>query len=90
LLPLEPGPGPCWRLKHFLAEVEPAVHDVLNVVMCTGFPRDRGQYFMRASPVRPGDLLEFFAEIDLPGGPTFVQRLPAWRVQSYRFCSPIR
>ncbi|MEL6648904.1 MAG: hypothetical protein AAFQ05_14680, partial [Pseudomonadota bacterium] len=29
---------------------------------------DTGQYFMKASPVRPGDYLEFFAEIDLLGG----------------------
>lgn len=58
-----------------LAQAEPLVHDVLNVFMCTGFTRDTGQYFMKASPVRPGDYLEFFAEIDLlvglsacPGG----------------------
>lgn len=58
-----------------IAEAEPHVHDVLNVFMCTGFTRDTGQYFMKASPVRPGDYLEFFAEIDLlavmsacPGG----------------------
>ncbi len=58
-----------------LTEAEPHVHDVLNVFMCTGFTRDTGQYFMKASPVRPGDHLEFFAEIDLlavmsacPGG----------------------
>jgi uncharacterized protein YcgI (DUF1989 family) len=44
-----------------------AVHDVLNVFMCTGFDRITGQYFMKASPVRPGDYLEFFAEIDLLG-----------------------
>lgn len=50
------------------AEAEPYVHDVLNVFMCTGFTRDTGQYFMKASPVRPGDYLEFFAEIDLIGG----------------------
>jgi uncharacterized protein YcgI (DUF1989 family) len=43
------------------------VHDVLNVFMCTGFDRITGQYFMKASPVRPGDYLEFFAEIDLLG-----------------------
>lgn len=43
------------------------VHDVLNVFMCTGFTRDTGQYFMKASPVRPGDYLEFFAETDLLG-----------------------
>ena len=46
---------------------EQHVHDVLNVFMCTGFTRDTHQYFMKASPVRPGDFLEFFAEIDLLG-----------------------
>ncbi|WP_210530301.1 urea carboxylase-associated family protein [Rubellimicrobium arenae] len=51
-----------------LREAEPHVHDVLNVFMCTGFVRGTGQYFMKASPVRPGDFLEFFAEIDLLGG----------------------
>ena len=50
-----------------LPDAEPHVHDVLNVFMCTGFTRDTGQYFMKASPVRPGDYLEFFAEIDLLG-----------------------
>lgn len=50
-----------------LSEAELHVHDVLNVFMCTGFTRDTGQYFMKASPVRPGDHLEFFAEIDLLG-----------------------
>ena len=49
------------------AEAEPLVHDVLNVFMCTGFTRDTGQYFMKASPVRPGDYVEVFAEIDLLG-----------------------
>ena len=47
-----------------LKEAEPLVHDVLNVFMCTGFTRDTGQYFMKASPVRPGDHLTLFAEID--------------------------
>ncbi len=50
-----------------LAEAEPFVHDVLNVFMCTGFTHDTHRYFMKASPVRPGDFLEFFAEIDLLG-----------------------
>ncbi len=52
---------------------EPDVHDVLNVFQVTGLTGDR--YFMSASPARPGDFLEFFAEIDLlcalstcPGG----------------------
>ena len=58
-----------------LNQAEMHVHDVLNVFMCTGFTRDTGQYFMKASPVRPGDVIEFLAEIDLlavlsacPGG----------------------
>lgn len=46
---------------------EEYVHDVLNVFMCTGFTRDTGQYFMKASPVRPGDRMTLFAEIDLLG-----------------------
>lgn len=50
-----------------LEDAEPHVHDVLNVFMCTGFTRDTGQYFMKASPVRPGDALTFFAEIPLLG-----------------------
>jgi uncharacterized protein YcgI (DUF1989 family) len=50
-----------------LAEAEMHVHDVLNVFMCTGFTRDTGQYFMKASPVRPGDHITFLAEIDLLG-----------------------
>ena len=49
-------------------QAEPLVHDVFNVFMCTGFTRDTGQYFMKASPVRPGDYIEFYAEIDLIGG----------------------
>ena len=51
-----------------LEDAEPHVHDVLNVFMCTGFTHDTGQYFMKASPVCPGDYLEFFAEIDLIAG----------------------
>ena len=35
--------------------------------MLTGFTNDTKQYFMKASPVRPGDFLEFFAETDLLG-----------------------
>jgi uncharacterized protein YcgI (DUF1989 family) len=50
-----------------LAEAEAHVHDVMNVFMCTGTTRDTHQFFMKASPVRPGDFIEFFAEIDLLG-----------------------
>jgi uncharacterized protein YcgI (DUF1989 family) len=52
-------------MKLPFAQAEPHVHDVLNVFMCTGFHDHR--YFMKASPVRPGDFIEFFAEIDLIG-----------------------
>ncbi|MEC7596237.1 MAG: DUF1989 domain-containing protein [Pseudomonadota bacterium] len=58
-----------------IEEIEHHVHDVLNVFMCTGFTKNTHQYFMKASPVRPDDYIEFFAEIDLlcglsacPGG----------------------
>ncbi len=47
---------------------EAYIHDVLNVFMCTGFMPDTKQYFMKASPVRPGDYLELYAEIDLIAG----------------------
>jgi uncharacterized protein len=57
------------------------VHDVLNVFQCTGL-NSRDQYFVRASPAKVGDYLEFFAEIDLlcaisacPGGDLSV---PLW------------
>jgi uncharacterized protein YcgI (DUF1989 family) len=50
-----------------ISEIEMKVHDVLNVFMCTGFTKETHQYFMKASPVRPGDFIEFFAEIDLLG-----------------------
>lgn len=56
-------------------EAEQRVHDVLNVFMCTGFDSKTHEYIKKASPVRPGDYIEFFAEIDLlcaisvcPGG----------------------
>ena len=50
-----------------LDEAEKIVHDVLNVFMLTGFTNDTKQYFMKSSPVRPGDYLEFFAETNLLG-----------------------
>ncbi|MFK7893336.1 MAG: urea carboxylase-associated family protein [Granulosicoccus sp.] len=49
------------------ADAEHHIHDVLNVFMCTGFTLDTHQYFMKASPVRPGDFIEFMAEFDLLG-----------------------
>ena len=57
------------------AAAEGWVHDVMNVFMCTGFTHETHQYFMKASPVRPGDYIDYMAEIDLlvglsacPGG----------------------
>lgn len=55
------------ELDMAVQEAEMHVHDVLNVFMCTGFTRDTGQYFMKASPVRPGDYITFFAEVPLLG-----------------------
>ncbi len=57
------------------------VHDVLNVFQCTGL-NETDQYFMKESPAKKGDFIEFFAEIDLlcalsacPGGDLSV---PLW------------
>ena len=62
----------CRALSHHhqktISEIESKVHDVLNVFMCTGFTKETHQYFMKASPVRPDDFIEFFAEINLVGG----------------------
>ena len=53
--------------KFTINNAERIVHDVLNVFMLTGFTNDTKQYFMKSSPVRPGDYLEFFAETNLLG-----------------------
>ncbi len=57
------------------------MHDVLNVFQVTGL-NDDDKYFMKACPAKPGDYLEFFAEMDLlcalstcPGGDLSV---PMW------------
>jgi uncharacterized protein YcgI (DUF1989 family) len=64
---------------HGLTESD--VHDVLNVFQCTGL-NHQDQYFMHDCPAKPGDFLEFFAELDLlcalstcPGGDLSV---PLW------------
>lgn len=64
---------------HDLTEQD--VHDVLNVFQVTGLNHDE-KYFMKASPAKPGDYIEFFAEIDLlcaistcPGGDLSI---PLW------------
>ena len=50
-----------------IKDAEKIVHDVLNVFMLTGFTNDTKQYFMKASPVRPCEYIEFLAETDLLG-----------------------
>ncbi|KAF3941444.1 hypothetical protein ABW19_dt0208560 [Dactylella cylindrospora] len=54
--------------------VESDIHDVLNIFQVTGL-NSVGKYFMEASPAKPGDHIEMFAEQDLlvalstcPGG----------------------
>ena len=49
-------------------DAERHVHDVMNVFMLTGFTQDTHQYFMKASPVRPGDYIEMLAETDITLG----------------------
>jgi uncharacterized protein len=40
------------------------VHDVLNIFQVTGLTAD-DRYFVKASPAKKGDFIEFFAEIDV-------------------------
>jgi uncharacterized protein len=40
------------------------VHDVLNIFQVTGLTAD-DRYFVKASPAKRGDFIEFFAEIDV-------------------------
>lgn len=78
-------------------EAEGHVHDVMNVFMCTGFDLKTHEYINKASPVRPGDYIEFFAEINLLGalsacpggdcGPTVPGQMPKCyplKVEIYR------
>jgi len=80
-------------LPHGLTELD--VHDVLNVFQVTGLANDR--YFMSASPARPGDYLEFFAEIDLlcalsacPGGDLSVDLWGPNAQDPLPTCKPLR
>ncbi len=49
-------------LPYHLTESD--VHDVLNVFQVTGLT-DEGRYFVKPSPAKRGDFIEFFAEIDV-------------------------
>ncbi|WP_136069167.1 urea carboxylase-associated family protein [Modicisalibacter radicis] len=80
-------------LPHGLDERD--VHDVLNVFQCTGLNAD-DEYFMKACPARPGDYLEFFAEIDLlcalsccPGGDLSLELWGATDEQLLATCHPL-
>jgi hypothetical protein len=73
---------------------ESDVHDPLNMFQVTGLTDD-DRYYFAGSPARPGDFLEFFAEIDLlvavsncPGGDL---SLPMWgpEGQSEVPCRPL-
>jgi len=79
-------------LPYGLTELD--VHDVLNVFQVTGLVNDR--YFMSASPARPGDYLEFFAEIDLlcalsacPGGDLSVDLWGPQAADPLPTCQPL-
>lgn len=81
-------------LPHGLTEYD--VHDVLNVFQCTGLNED-DLYFMKPSPAKAGDHVDFFAEIDLlcalsacPGGDLSV---PLWGPEArdpLSVCRPLR
>jgi uncharacterized protein YcgI (DUF1989 family) len=80
-------------LPYGLTELD--VHDVLNVFQCTGLNKD-DQYFMKACPARPGDFLEFFAEVDLlcalstcPGGDLSVDLWGPDATDPLSTCHPI-
>lgn len=78
---------------HHLTEFD--VHDVLNVFMVTGLTRE-GRYFVKPSPAKSGDFLEFFAEIDLlcalstcPHGDLSVQLWGPTRADPVTTCRPL-
>ncbi|MFC5805611.1 urea carboxylase-associated family protein [Streptomyces formicae] len=71
------------------------VHDVLGVFHCTGLNK-HDQYVMKECPARPGDYLEFFAELDLlcalstcPGGDMSVPMWGPYAHAPVEGCRPI-
>lgn len=44
---------------------EEDVHDPLNAFVCSGFSKDKGVYFVKRSPARASDYLDFFAHVDV-------------------------
>jgi len=53
------------RAAEELGLEESDVHDVFNIFMCTGFTKEKGQYFSKPSPASQGDYIEWIAEKDL-------------------------
>lgn len=79
--------------KYGMSEFD--VHDVLNVFQCTGL-NDDDKYFMKASPAKVGDYLEFFAEIDVlcamsccPGGDLSIDLWGDARRDPLETCNPL-
>ncbi|XP_012254270.2 uncharacterized protein C11D3.03c isoform X2 [Athalia rosae] len=72
---------------------EDDVHDVWNIFMCTGFTKNTGQYFCKASPARKGDYIEFIADMDLLVGlsacPQGDVSLPVGQVVPIQICHPL-
>lgn len=80
--------------KYGMSEFD--VHDVLNVFQCTGL-NNEDKYFMKASPTKVGDYLEFFAEIDVlcamsccPGGDLSIDLWGEDRRDPLETCNPLR
>jgi uncharacterized protein len=72
------------------------VHDVLNLFQVTGLDPVHGIYFTEPSPAKPGDFIEFFAEMDLlcaisncPGGDLSVAVLGDDHGDPRSTCKPI-
>ncbi|EEU38143.1 uncharacterized protein NECHADRAFT_48248 [Fusarium vanettenii 77-13-4] len=72
------------------------VHDVINLFQVTGLNRD-DKYFMRPCPAKPGDYIEFFAEIDVlmglstcPGGDLSAWSFGGGADDMLATCRPLR
>jgi uncharacterized protein YcgI (DUF1989 family) len=72
------------------------VHDVLNIFQITGLDPVHEIYFTEPSPAKPGDFLEFFAEIDLlcaisncPGGDLSIPSRGPNRGDPLPTCKPL-
>lgn len=41
------------------------IHDAFNAFTCSGFSKDTGVYFVKQSPARLGDYIDFFAQVNV-------------------------